>query len=293
MRSPRPLFPLLAFLVVPASLFAQAGSTPPVSSLASDPQAVALVRQSLAALTGGAAITDVTLTGTAHRIAGSDDVAGAATLEATAAGDSRIDLTFPSGDWTEIRNHAGTPLPGTLPPGLPAAATQGPRPVGARSGPDGVVHEMMGQDLMTDSSWFFPALTLSRLLSSPLYVLSYIGSETHWGQTVVHLSAVQQFSQVANAPAQDIALLQHLSRMDFYLDPTSLLPVALRFNTHPDGNAMIDIATEVRFSDYRVVSGVQIPFHVQECVNGSLAFDLGFSNVTLNSGLSGTNFEIQ
>lgn len=146
---------------------------------------------------------------------------------------------------------------------------------------------------MTDSSWFFPALTLDKLVSSPVYVLSYIGPETRWGQTVVHLSVVQQFSQIANAPAQAIALLQHLSQMDFYLDPTSLLPVALRFNTHPDGNAMIDIATEVRFSDYRVVSGVQIPFDVQEYLNDTLAFDLGFSNVTLNSGLTNTNFEIQ
>jgi hypothetical protein len=68
----RPLLVLLSFILAVPS-FAQSTSTPPATS---DPQA--------AALTGGATVTDVTLTGLARRTANSDDETGSATLEATA-----------------------------------------------------------------------------------------------------------------------------------------------------------------------------------------------------------------
>jgi hypothetical protein len=41
-------------------------------------------------------------------------------------------------------------------------------------------------------------------------------------QAVEHLSIVQQVA----ASAGDVALIQHLTQIDFYLDSTSLLPVA-------------------------------------------------------------------
>jgi hypothetical protein len=72
----------------------------------SDPQAVSLLQKSLAALTGSTSLTDATLTATAQRIAGSTNETGTATLKATALGDSRVDQSFPSGNWSEIRNHA-------------------------------------------------------------------------------------------------------------------------------------------------------------------------------------------
>src|ERR1039458_1626191 len=97
---------LLLCPLIPVSLAAQVLTSTGPSSVASDPQAVSLLQKSLAAQTGGLPLTDVTLTGTARRIAGSDDETGTATLKATSAGDSRIDLSFPSGERVEIRNHS-------------------------------------------------------------------------------------------------------------------------------------------------------------------------------------------
>jgi hypothetical protein len=267
----------------------------------SDPQAVALLQRSLVVLTGGAPVSDATLTGTARRIAGSDDETGTATLKATAAGDSRVDLSFPSGNRSEIRNHSALPLPGSLPPGIPASVAQTAQPVGAWSGPDSAIHGMVNHNIMTDAAWFFPALSLTKLASSPNYILSYVGQETHDGQSVLHLSAVQQFPQPAanssNAsapPGPPIAsIMQHLSQMDLYLDSTTLLPVALAFNVHPDNNAMLDIPTEIRFSGYQAVSGVQAPSRVQKYLNNTLVFDFQFTNVTVNPGLSASAFALQ
>jgi hypothetical protein len=100
------LLSCLAPLAYSVSAQQAATTIPPTTS---DPQAVALVQRSLTALTGGAPVTDVTLTGTARRIAGSDDETGTATLTATAAGDSKLSLNFPSGPRTEIRNHSAIP----------------------------------------------------------------------------------------------------------------------------------------------------------------------------------------
>lgn len=256
----------------------------------SDPQSVALLQQVLTNLVGGASISDVTLTGSANRIAGSDNETGTATVTAMNGGYSKLNLSFPSGPRSEIRNPAGTPLATVVP--APAPPT-GPQPVGGWSGPDGVLHPTTGDNLMTDATWFFPAFTVGNILSSQTYVLSYIGPETLSGQAVVHVSATRQFTDLSNAPAQVTNLLQHLSRLEVYLDSTTLLPVALAFNLHPDGNALVDIPTEIQFSNYTTVSGARIPLHVQKYLNNGLTLDLQFGSVTLNSGLTTAQFQFQ
>jgi hypothetical protein len=293
MRTPRPALVLLLCVLIPASLSAQQSTTPAPPPIVSDPQAVALLQKSLVAMTGGIAVTDVTLTGTARRIAGSDDETGTATLKATSLGDSRIDLSFPSGERVEIRNHSALPLPGALPPGLPTAAASTAQPAGAWSDPEGGIHPIASQNVATQPAWFVPALTISKLTSSPGWVFSYVGPETRDGQSVVHVEAVQPPPTTANLPQNFAALIHHLSQMDIYLDPSSLLPLAFAFNLHPDDDASVDIATEIRFSDYRATSGVQMPFHVQKYLNNSLVLDLQVDSATANSGLATAVFNLQ
>ncbi len=75
-----------------SSVNAQTGST-----ATSQPQASTLLAQAAAALTGSTTISDVTLTGNAQSIAGSDNESGTVTLKAMAAGESRMDLAFLAG----------------------------------------------------------------------------------------------------------------------------------------------------------------------------------------------------
>lgn len=285
-----------AVLVWTSTVVGQGTAAAPSTS---DPQAVALVQKALVALTGGAPVTDVTLAGTARRIAGSDDETGTATLTATFAGDSKLSLNFPSGPRTEIRNHSALPLADSFPKGvpLPAAVTSQAQPVGAWSGPDGTLHGMASHNVFTDAVWFFPAVSLGRLAASSNSVVSYVGQETLNGQSVLHVSAYQQLPAPSNPPpamsAQLANLPRHLSQIDLYLDSTTVLPVALAFNTHPDGNALIDIPVKVQFSDYQSTSGALVPLHVQKFLNRSLVLDLQFDNATLNSGLGAASFQLQ
>lgn len=66
------------------------------------------------------------------------------------------------------------------------------------------------------------------------------------------------------------------------LDPVSLLPAVMTFSVHPDNGAPSSIAIEIHYSDYHSVSGVQIPFHIQRYVNGSLQLDILVNSAQIN-----------
>jgi hypothetical protein len=257
--------PLLSFVLATSLLIPTAAP-----QTATSPLAVQYLQKALAALSGSTPVSDVTLTGTAQRIAGSDDETGAATLKAI-VGASRIDLNFSSGPRSEIQN-------------VVVGA-----PVGSWSGPDGASHPMTFHNLLTDPAWFFPAFPITHGLSGSARVISYVGHETRHGQAVEHLTVAQSLAMQTPSGTPTMA---HLSQMDFFLDSATFLPAAVTFNIHPDNNAGLDIPTEVRFSDYRAVNGVQVPFHVQKLLNNGLILDLHLNTATLNTGLTASQFQV-
>lgn len=266
---------VIAFLSLALTVFlpqpARPGGQTPTSAPQGSPRALTLLQQSLAALTGGKSITDITLSGTARRIAGSDDESGTGTLKALAGTGSRLDLTLPSGPRSEIRNTSAAPI------------------VGSWSGPDGIPHSVTYHNLVTDPGWA-PAFTIASLLSAQNATITYIGPETRDGQSVIHISSSQTLP-FSNPPGG--TTFQHLSQVDFYLDSSIFLPAAISFNIHPDSNELVDIPVQVQFSDYRAISGAEIPFHIQKFINNTLALDLRFTSATLNSGLSAGLFNAQ
>jgi hypothetical protein len=266
MMQPRPLALLTFVLLIGDAGLAQ---TP---SLTSDPQAVLLLQSALAKLTGSQPVSDVTLTGTASRIAGSDTESGSVTLRALAAGQSRMDLSLTAGARSEVRGGTGG------------------QPAGAWSDPTGAVHEMANHNLWMPSAWFFPAFIGAQFLSNSSYVVAYVGQEAREGVTVAHLRASIRSS---GTPDATTLLIQNLTQTEIYLDSSTLLPVAVTFNIHPDRDAGLNIPAEVRFSDYRSLNGAQVPFHVQEYVQYGLVLDLQIHTVTFNNGLSASAFVLQ
>jgi len=259
------------FLFLVSISFALSISLAAQQTAMSSPQAMQLLQQSLNTLAGGQTLSDVTLSGTARRIAGSDDESGTTVLKALAAGASRVDLSLPSGPRSEVRN-------------LSEAA-----PAGTWSGPDGVSHAMAFHNLQTEPAWFSPAIAITRVLSSSSYIATYIGQETRNSATVQHVALYQQ----SPASGNTAPLLQHLTQIDLYLDFSTLLPAAITFAIHPDNNALLDIPVEVRFSDYRAVNVAQVPFRVQQFVNNSLFLDFQAQSATINTGLAASTFSVE
>jgi len=249
------------FVAFPAS-----GQSPvPVS----DPEAVALAAKSIAAMTGGHPVQDATLTGTATRTAGGSDT-GTVTLRALGNEESRVDLALTGGTRTEVRDSStGVPL-------------------GKWIAEDGSSGTFTGHNTFTDAVWFFPPL--GSLAAPSDVVLSYVGAETRDGESVQHL---RSYVYQPPLPGQPSPNAEQLSTMDFYLDATTLLPVAEVFNQHPDNNALVNIPVEVDFSDYRAFSGVLVPLHIDKSVNGSPRLQVTITGATFNSGLTDSMFTAQ
>ena len=245
---------------IPAFLLAQ-------SQPASDPLALSYAAQSIAAMTGGTSISDVTLTGSVSWNAGADS--GTATLQALGVAESRMDLVLSSGTRSEIRD------------------AQTGSAIGQWINPGNTSGSYASQNCWTDAVWFFPAL--GSLAVGPNVVLSYIGQETRNGAAVQH---IQSYVYDPNWPASVTPSDQQLSTMDFYLDASSLLPTAILFNTHPDSDATTNIPIEIDFSNYQNTGGVTTPQRIQRYLQGTLAVDITVTGVALNTGLTLSNFAI-
>ena len=251
-------------LIFVGSTFLFSQTQPP----ASDPRAVAFASQSISALTSGKAISDATLTGSVTWSGGTAPETGTATLLASGTGESRMNLVLSSGTRTEVRDAS-------------TGVAQGQWT--AEGGKSGL---FASQNCATDAVWFFPAL--GSLAAGPNVVLTYVGQETRNGAAVQHIrSYLFQPNQSGINPSQ-----QQLSTMDFYLDASALLPVAVVFNAHPDNDANTNLLTEVDLSNYQVLGGILVPTHIQRAMQGNVLVDISISGAFFNTGLPLSDFTI-
>ncbi len=233
----------------------------------SDPRALTLAAQSIAALTGGTNISDVTLSGTAAWSNGTKSETASATLMAKGTGESRFDMTLSAGPRSEIRNDGSSTALGEV------------------LAPNRSVFQWSLQDCLVSAAWFFPQLSVLGATGDSTLIFSYIGQETRNGAAVQHIQSYRY------SPT-NTAAIQQWSTTDVYLDAASLLPTAFVFNIYStDGSQTIP--AEVDFSNYQAVSGVQVPFRIQRYVAGNLGLDFSVTNVQFNSGLPDSLFAIQ
>jgi hypothetical protein len=234
--------------------------TPP-----SDPHAISLSSQSIAALTGGNQVSDVRLTANVTWTAGAEPESGTGVLLVKGPSESRVDLELSSGGTrTEIRNNQRGPT-------------------GKWVNPDGKSGKYAFHNCLTDPAWFFPALSSLANVADPRFVFSYIGEETWHGVSTKHLRVSQKQWGFKDT--------QRLSTVDFYLDPISSLVLGVAFKTHPDKDMNIEIATEVHLSDYRRVNGIQVPFNIQRLQNGAILLDIVVTAASFNTGLPDNTFD--
>jgi hypothetical protein len=244
-----------------------------VQASLSDPQALDLAAKALAVLSGNVPINDVTLTANVVSIAGSDVQKGTATMMAKGIGLSRIDLSLSNGTQTNVRNDD----PSGFPQGASAVAGSQSKPLALHN-------------CWTSPGWFSPALLLAALTDSRR-VLSYVGQEILNGTLVHHL---RSYRDVQKGTPGFVALTKQLSTMDLYLDAATLFPVELAFNTHPDEDALTDIAIQVVYSSYQPLpGGGVVPMHIQRLIFGGLNLDVVVTSASFNSGIPDSLFTAQ
>jgi len=253
---------VVLLVCLPSFLWSQSAQPVPTS----DPQAVTLAQHSIAALTGGASISDVTLNGNVTSIFGSDNETGTGIFQAKGTAESRMSLNLSGGTRSEVRSFTN---------GSPSGGWQ-------RNG--GTDPAFAYHNCLTDAAWFFPALSSLTQFANSNFVFKYIGQELHGGVNTQHVRVFQ---------TAQATLSQHLSTVDFYLDPVSSLPLAMAFAVHPDLDGNTDIPAEVRFANYQYLSGMPVPFHFQKMLNGGVVLDVNVTSAAFNTGLADTIFSLQ
>ena len=248
----------LLFFSLSCSLNAQ---TKP-SAKQPDAQAQSLVQRATTAQLGNSAIQDVQLTGSVV-LHGGTDSRGSITLAADTSGRSRVVLNLDSGTRAEYSSgHSENP-----------ACTW--------TDSNGKTRETSLHNCRTNGVWFLPTFPLSAAQAEGVVAFSYSGSEAKDGVATEHLVSSKT---VAKSNPTTTALIESLSRDDLYFDSETLLPTSLKFFIHPDDDAKTDIPVEVKFSDYRDVNGVKIPFHIEKFVNGSSFLEINIDSAAFNTG---------
>lgn len=261
-------FPAVVLVSLLSATFAFAQSTSSATATTSDFQALTLAKQSIAALTGGSSISDITLNASVISIFGSDNETGTGTFQAKGAFESRADLSLSGGTLSEVRN------------------LQNNGPAGAWSRNGGSVVRQASHNVLTDASWFYPGLSCLSEYGGANYVFKYFGLTQHGSANAQHI-------QVASIPSTAISSLQRLSTTDVYLDPVSFLPLAIDFKAHPDADMNTDIPVEILFANYQPVNGVQVPFHIQKMLDGGVVLDISVTSAVLNTGILDSSFTLQ
>jgi hypothetical protein len=80
---------------------------------------------------------------------------------------------------------------------------------------------------------------------------------------------------------------------DVLVDQQTFTILALEDSIHPNDNDRDVFSHRVTYGDYRVVSGVQIPFTVKEEIAGQLTWGLQIQSFVVNPGLTGSEFMLK
>jgi len=141
----------------------------------------------------------------------------------------------------------------------------------------GSAHEITGANCFRPIPWFSP-VALPLLLSAPGVVVIDSGEVTDGG-ALRHQLIINPGGTFTGPAAKELGIAMQVT---IYYDPTTLLPSSLEYSLHPDSNDGSSIPVRVKFSDYRVVSGLPVPFRIERSINRTLELTVSADSVVLN-----------
>ncbi|MBI3662083.1 MAG: hypothetical protein HY234_03410 [Acidobacteria bacterium] len=124
------------------------------------------------------------------------------------------------------------------------------------------------------------ALVLFRALSDPRYKLVWIGLEPFGTGQLAHVRISLEIDEVTS-----VTTVQ-----DWYFDPASGLPLRVEYRLPANSNALSFLNAAVEFSDFRMVSGVAVPFQIMLYEEGQKVGVAKLNSVVFNAGLSPSEF---
>ncbi len=256
----------IAILLLPITVAAQQTqqSTPPAPSR--DPQAISILRNTLAAM-GGQSAASI-----------QDTLVIATTTPPVDRGGSPVAVTIKTKGMNMIR-----------------ADSTG-------SGNNDSVIYNKGRELHSSSNGWsttnsanaehkriehLPALMLAYELARSDFSVSYIGQETLNGRSIHHLS----LARVSTTGTGVDDILTKNSRLDLFIDSQTFLIAKISFLYLATNDWRRGYPMEIYYDDYRTVNGLLVPFHQRYVYDGQPAGEMQFTSMVVNQGASDSDFE--
>ena len=228
-----------------------------------DPNAVAVIQQSLAAMGSGQSFVDVQATGTTTLYGDSGSVSYPITLQATGRISVRSSVTKSTGVHVYVTDGQATCVDGTL------DTATADTPI----------------DLYARRIDFVPALTILADYARSDIQVQYLRSDT-LGNATVDVVALSFVPPGLSPSPQAYAATQRT----FFIDQATGYVLKIQYTTITDATTLTGLGTEIMFSNYQTFNGFAVPLDQQTFVNGNLGIDLSLSSVAFNTGLDGSLF---
>ena len=136
-------------------------------------------------------------------------------------------------------------------------------------------------------AWHFPFLSSLIFFADPSVQVQYLGIEKLDEATFkVKLSR----EPAPGDPAGDA--IRAGSPVTVWVSCSTFLPVQVEYEKPTITNRLAFIPRTAKYSDYRQVGNLLVPFRHEEWYQGELIYILQFSNVTFNNGFSEADFNI-
>jgi len=228
-----------------------------------DPQAAALLRQSVAAM-GTTLPTDSTATGSVTITAGSETSQGTIRILTRSTNQTSIQFQTSMANWSVIYSN------------------------GQANRVDATGTTMLPLELAASSQClYFPFPFLSGLLNSSEVSLQYIGQESLDSSQANHIRAQNTY---ASSPS--LQFLSDFTTTDIWLDASTALPVRISLTRRNGGGSSPKIPISFSYSNYKTIAGVQYPFSIQEFLTGTLWATTSIQSVAFNTGLTDSSFPV-
>lgn len=268
-RSPMRMARIIFFGSLIFLVSAQLSSQPTSTTVQRDPQAVAVLQQTIAAMGGGTAIgsvQDFTGSGTITYYWAGAEVNCAVTLRGKGGEEFRLDSNLPQGtkSW-------------------------------AVSDGQGSIQEPTGQksSIPFSNSWNLanlstPGLALLAALNDSSLSIILAGQPAIGGKQLYDIRLQKNFGSTDDPNGN----LSKWSQRDYLIDPTTLMVVAAQDMQYSNDSSRHSFRHQIAFADYRGVNGASFPFSITETVEGQQTWTIQLTSITLNSGLTDSTFQL-
>lgn len=153
--------------------------------------------------------------------------------------------------------------------------------------PNGSTKQLQLYTTMAMHAEFIPALSTLTENANPQYSVRLLDDAVIQGQA----TTVVEFNLEAySGKLQEFVRAATCQR--FYISKSSGLVLALEYDSFAENDSDLKSATQVLYSDYRLVGGIWVPFSQTTSVDGSVSSVLTLSSVDFSSTVSSTDFQL-